>query len=109
MDCIFCNIVQKNTPAELVYEDEQEVAFNDINPKAPVHILVVPKKHITSLAHSTPEDDELLGHLLGTVRQIAQDKGLSGYKTLINTGRDGGQVVDHLHIHLIGGKKQAEF
>ena len=91
-----------------MYEDEYGVAFNDINPKAPVHILVVPKKHITSLAHSTSEDDTLLGHLLAIVRQLAESNGLDGYKTLINTGREGGQVVDHLHVHLIGGKKQTE-
>lgn len=103
MDCLFCNIVHKNSPAELVFEDDLAVVFKDIHPKAPTHLLVVPKKHLTSLAHATDDDAELLGHLLMVVQGIAKDKGLSGYKTIINTGRDGGQVVDHLHVHLLAG------
>ena len=108
MDCIFCNIVQKSTPAKLVYEDEQAIAFEDIHPKAPIHLLVVPKVHLTSLAHASQEQQQLLGHLLLVVQKIAQDKQIAGYKTVINTGREGGQVVDHLHLHLLAGRKQAE-
>lgn len=108
MDCIFCNIVQKSTPAKLVHEDEQAIAFEDIHPKAPIHLLVVPKVHLASLAHATPEQQQLLGHLLQVVQKIAQDRNIAGYKTVINTGREGGQVVDHLHLHLLAGQKQAE-
>lgn len=108
MDCIFCNIVQKSTPAKLVYEDDQVIAFEDIHPKAPIHLLIVPKTHLTSLAHATPDQEALLGKLLLVVQKLAQEKNVAGYKTVINTGRDGGQVVDHLHLHLLAGLKQAE-
>lgn len=108
MDCIFCNIVQKSTPAKLVYEDEKAIAFEDIHPKAPIHLLVVPKEHLTSLAHANPEQQQLLGHLLLVVKKLAQDNKAAGYKTVINTGREGGQVIDHLHLHLLAGQKQAE-
>ena len=105
MDCIFCNIVQKNTPAAVVYEDDLAIAFKDINPKAPTHLLIVPKEHLTSLAHAVPEQKELLGHLLLVVQMLAQEKNLPGFKTIINTGKEGGQVVDHLHLHLLAGQK----
>jgi histidine triad (HIT) family protein len=108
VDCIFCQIVQKNTPAKLVYEDDQVIAFKDIHPKAPIHLLVIPKKHLVSLAEATSQDVELLGHLLVVLKELADDNGLSGFKTVINTGRDGGQEVDHLHAHLLGGQKQPE-
>ena len=108
MGCLFCSIVQKNTPATMIYEDELAVAFADINPKAPIHILVVPKKHISSLAEAEPEDQELLGHLLLVLQQVAKDKEVNGFKTILNTGREGGQVIDHLHFHLLAGKKFTE-
>lgn len=108
MDCIFCNIVQKSTPAKLVYEDEQAIAFKDIHPKAPIHLLIVPKVHLTSLAHASPEQQQLLGHLLQVVQKLARDRSIAGFKTVINTGREGGQVVDHLHLHLLAGLKQTE-
>lgn len=108
VDCIFCDIVQKNIPAKLVYEDEQAIAFEDIHPKAPIHLLVVPKTHLTSLAHASAEQQQLLGHLLLVVQKLAQDKKIAGYKTVINTGREGGQVIDHLHLHLLAGQQLAE-
>jgi histidine triad (HIT) family protein len=106
MDCLFCKIVSGAIPAKLVFEDDLAIAFRDIGPQAPVHILVVPKKHVGSLAEvDGKEDTSLLGHLLGLVRQIAHNENLSsGYRTVINTGPDGGQTVDHLHLHLLGGR-----
>src|SRR5271170_4550946 len=106
MDCLFCKIVSGAIPAKTVFEDEQAIAFRDINPQAPVHILVVPKKHIGSLAEADGNEiTSLLGHLLGLVRQIAHSENLSGgYRTVINTGPAGGQTVDHLHLHLLGGR-----
>ncbi len=108
MDCLFCSIVQGNIPAKVHYQDDLCLVFEDIHPKAPVHLLVIPKRHIVSLAETSVDDQEILGTLLVTVSQVAKDKGLKGYKIAINTGRDGGQVVDHLHMHLLGGKKFSE-
>ena len=104
MSCLFCKIIDGSIPSTRVYEDEQCIAFADINPQAPIHLLVVPRKHIVSLAEASQEDSALLSHLLWTVAEIAREKKLSaGYRTVINTGRDGGQTVDHLHLHLLGG------
>lgn len=106
---LFQKIADKEIPAAIVYEDEHCVAFRDIQPQAPVHILVVPRKPLLNLAASTPEDAELLGHLLGVVRQVAENEGLAagGYRVVMNNGRDGGQSVDHLHIHVLGGRPLA--
>jgi histidine triad (HIT) family protein len=105
MDCLFCKIIDGTIPSTRVYEDAQCIAFNDIHPNASVHVLVVPRKHIASLADAAPEDTPLLGHLLSTVAEIARQKGLAnGYRTVINTGGDGGQTVAHLHLHLLGGR-----
>jgi histidine triad (HIT) family protein len=105
MSCLFCKIIDGSIPSTRVYEDAQCIAFADIHPHAAVHVLVVPRKHITSLAEAAPEDGALLGHLLLTVAEIARRKGLiNGYRTVINTGEDGGQTVDHLHLHLLGGR-----
>ena len=114
--CIFCKIVSKQIPAKLLYEDEYVMAFNDIRPAAPVHFLIIPKKHIATLSHTEPTDAELLGKMLSLVPQLAQEQGCAikidnageftgGYKTLINTGPDGGQEVYHLHLHVIGGAR----
>ena len=87
-----------------VYEDDEVLAFKDIHPKAPVHFLIIPKKHIQSLAHAEPEDNALLGKMLGLTRKLAMQEGaVNGFRVIINTGRDGGQEVDHLHIHVLGG------
>ncbi len=102
---IFQRIIDKEIPAEIVHEDDQCLAFHDVAPQAPVHVLVVPKKGITNLSAATVEDQALLGHLLLVAKQVAEQLELNnGYRTVINCGRDGGQSVDHLHIHLLGGR-----
>jgi len=106
MDCIFCKIVAGSIPSRKVREDEHLLAFHDIDPKAPTHILVIPKKHITSLAHATAADAEVLGRLLLAASEIAREQGLGkGYRIVISTGAEGGQTVDHLHLHLLGGRQ----
>lgn len=106
MDCIFCKIAAGSIPSKKVREDEHLLAFHDIDPKAPTHILVIPKKHIASLAHATADDAELLGRLLVAVSEIAREQGLGkGYRVVISTGAEGGQTVDHLHVHLLGGRQ----
>ncbi len=105
MDCLFCKIVAGTIPSTKVYEDEITYAFADIDPKAPVHILVVPKKHLSALSESTAEDKQLIGHLHWVIAEISRQKNLAnGYRTVINTGKDGGQTVSHLHVHLLGGR-----
>lgn len=105
MDCLFCKIAAGTIPVTRLYEDEQVLAFPDINPQAPVHVLLIPKQHIASLAQTTKEDAALLGHLLAAAAEVAQQQGLvNGYRLVINTGADGGQTVDHLHVHLLGGR-----
>ncbi|MDW7975140.1 MAG: histidine triad nucleotide-binding protein [Leptospiraceae bacterium] len=105
-NCVFCHIVAKEIPARIVYEDEDLSAFHDINPQAPVHILVIPKKHIPSLAEIRPEDEGLLGKLLSKTSYIAKIAGVSedGYRVVINTNRDAQQTVFHLHIHILAGR-----
>jgi histidine triad (HIT) family protein len=104
-DCLFCKIAAGTIPVKRLHEDEQVLAFPDINPQAPVHILLIPKEHLTSHAHTTVGDTKMLGYLLATAREVAQAQGLSnGYRLVINTGPDGGQTVDHLHMHLLGGR-----
>ena len=104
-DCIFCKIIKGEIPSTKVYEDEKVIAFNDINPIAPIHILVVPKIHIDSLIEL--EDEELLIHIHKVIKQIAKDEGLyeKGFRVLTNIGEDGGQAVKHLHFHILGGTK----
>jgi histidine triad (HIT) family protein len=103
-DCIFCRIVAGTIPARKVYEDEEVLAFNDINPARPVHVLVIPKKHITSLATALPEDTPVLGRMLALANRIATEQGSpDGFRVIINTGRVGNQEVPHLHIHIVGG------
>ncbi|MDO4696990.1 MAG: histidine triad nucleotide-binding protein [Neisseria sp.] len=102
-DCIFCKIVNKQIPADVVYEDDEMLCFKDINPAAPVHLLLIPKVHFDSLAHARPEHEALLGKMMMKVPQIAEANGLAkGFKTHINTGKGGGQEVFHLHIHIMG-------
>ena len=105
--CIFCKIVNKEAPAQIVHEDERILAFKDIFPKAPVHILIVPKKHIETVAHIGPDDKELIGELFVAAKKIAKEQGVSetGYRLIFNIGRGAGQTVDHLHLHLLGGGK----
>ncbi|MEM9217825.1 MAG: histidine triad nucleotide-binding protein [Cyanobacteria bacterium P01_F01_bin.150] len=104
-DTIFGKIIRKEIPADIVYEDDLALAFRDITPQAPTHILVIPKKPIPKLAEATDGDAALLGHLLLTVKKVADQEGLEkGYRVVINTGDDGGQTVFHLHLHLLGGR-----
>ena len=109
MACIFCKIVNKESPADVVFEDEVVIAFKNINPSAPVHILVIPKRHISSVVGIKIEDSNLMGKLIFTAKKIADDFGISqnGYKLLIRVGKDGGQEIQHIHLHLIGGKKES--
>ena len=103
-DCIFCKIVEGKIPAQKVYEDEDMLAFNDISPARPVHVLVIPKKHITSLATASAEDAPVLGRMLAKANEIAVAQGSpDGFRVIINTGRIGQQEVQHLHIHIVGG------
>lgn len=110
MDCIFCKIASGSIPVTHLYEDEQVLAFPDINPQAPVHVLVIPKQHFGSLAHTTQDEAGMLGHLLAAAAAVAKQQGLApredggGYRLVVNTGADGGQTVDHLHVHLLGGR-----
>jgi histidine triad (HIT) family protein len=108
-DCLFCKIVRREIPATLVYEDERVAAFNDINPQAPTHVLIVPKRHIDSLNELSVEDDRLIGELVRRASAIAAERGLSagGYRTVFNTNRDAGQTVLHIHLHLLGGRPMA--
>jgi histidine triad (HIT) family protein len=104
-DTIFGKIIRREIPATIVYEDDLCLAFRDVAPQAPVHILVIPKQPIPKLAEAGPEDQALLGHLLLTAKQIAAQEGLdNGYRLVINTGEEGGQTVFHLHVHLLGGR-----
>lgn len=101
-DCIFCKIVSGAIPSKKIYEDEDVIAFNDIKPAAKVHFLIVPKLHVDSLKECDASHQALLGKMLLLVPKLAAEQGLKGFKTLINTGREGGQEVFHLHIHVIG-------
>jgi histidine triad (HIT) family protein len=104
-ECIFCRIVAGTIPAKRVHEDELTVAFADLNPQAPVHLLVIPKEHLGSLAQAEPEHTALVGHLLVVTAELARSQGLAkGYRVVVNTGADGGQTVEHLHVHLLGGR-----
>jgi histidine triad (HIT) family protein len=103
MDCIFCKIAKGEIPSAKVFEDDQLLAFNDINPKARVHILIVPKKHIESIKHIERIHKELIGEMFLVAQKIAKEKDLAGYKLVFNVGREGGQLVDHLHLHLLSG------
>ena len=103
-DCIFCRIVAGEIPASKVYEDEDILAFKDIHPARPVHVLVIPKRHIASLAHVTPDDSTVLGKILAKANEIAVAQGSpEGFRVIINTGRVGQQEVPHLHAHIVGG------
>lgn len=109
-DCIFCKIVSKEIPAEIIFETDNVLAFKDVSPLAPVHMVIIPKKHIASVNEFTIEDKDLIAELILTAQEIAKDLNISekGYKLLFRTGSDGGQEVPHIHLHLIGGAKLYE-
>jgi len=107
MDCLFCKIANKEIPSEIVYESDTVLAFKDIKPVAPVHLLIIPKKHIPSVDHLTSKDKDLVGELFLVAQKVARSQGVAetGYRLVFNIGKDAGQTVDHLHLHLIGGEK----
>ena len=106
-DCLFCKIIKGEIPSNKVYEDDEILAFYDINPAAPIHILVIPKKHIESLAHMEKEDEAIVGKIYGVINKIAEQKGFKekGYRVIVNCGKDAGQEVMHLHFHILAGTK----
>lgn len=106
-DCLFCKIIAGEIPSNKVYSDDQVYAFRDINPAAPHHILIIPKKHLGDVGAANPEDQALLGHLLLKANEIVVSEGIAegGYRYVINTGDDGGQTVYHLHLHILGGRR----
>lgn len=110
MDCIFCQIASGKIPSDIVYQDKEIVAFRDINPKAPVHILIIPKKHIASLKQQSQSDTALVGRMVAVASRLAKDEGVAekGYRLVINCGKEGGQLVPHLHMHLLGGRQLAD-
>jgi histidine triad (HIT) family protein len=105
-DCLFCRIISRDIPASIVYEDDRVLAFNDINPQAPTHLLVIPKRHIASLLDLTPADDALVGEMMRRAAAIATDRGIAadGFRAVFNTNAGAGQTVFHIHLHLLGGR-----
>jgi histidine triad (HIT) family protein len=110
MDCIFCKIANGEIKSDIVYQDETVVAFPDINPKAPVHLLIIPRKHIECVADLTTDEEKLMGQLVSVANKLAQQQGISksGYRLVINCGPHGGQIVPHIHIHLLGGRQMGK-
>ena len=107
MNCIFCKIINKEIPANIVYEDNEILAFKDINPQAPVHIVVIPKKHIAKITEIEKQDEAVIGKIYSVINQIAEKQGIAedGFRVIINCGENGGQEVKHIHFHLLGGTK----
>ncbi|NQT31607.1 MAG: histidine triad nucleotide-binding protein [Deltaproteobacteria bacterium] len=110
MDCIFCKIIAGEIPTEILYQDEEIIAFRDIKPLAPVHLLIVPRKHIPSLDQMKESDAALVGRMVAVANKLAKDEGVAekGYRLAINCGSEGGQLVPHLHLHLLGGRKLSD-
>ena len=110
-DCVFCNIINKTINSQILFENERLAVIKDILPKAPVHLLVLPKKHILSINHMEPFDEKLLGEMVFVAKEMAVKNGIgeTGYRLIFNVGSDGGQVIPHLHLHLMGGKKLGEW
>jgi histidine triad (HIT) family protein len=105
-NCIFCKIIRREAPGKIVYQDESAVAIEDLHPQAPVHLLVMPRRHVETLGVMKPEDEALIGHLFGIAAELARQRGIEsrGYRTVINNGVGAGQSVFHLHVHLLGGR-----
>ena len=110
MECIFCQIAAGKVPSDILYQDEEVVAFRDINPLAPTHLLIIPKRHVSSLAQLSEADLPLIGHMVDIANQLAKRKGISerGYRLVMNCGKEGGQLVPHLHMHLLGGRRLSD-
>lgn len=107
MDCLFCGITAREVSAKIIFENDDLLAFHDVSPQAPTHILIIPKKHIDSISHTTPEDEALLGKLILAAKNIADQENLKdlGYRLVFNTNHHGGQTVYHIHLHLLGGRQ----
>jgi histidine triad (HIT) family protein len=110
MDCIFCQIASGKIPSDIIYQDEELIAFRDIKPQAPVHILVIPKRHIPSLDQLTENELPVVAHMIEVANQLAKGEGIAqkGYRLAINCGKEGGQLVPHLHLHLLGGRRLSD-
>jgi histidine triad (HIT) family protein len=107
MDCIFCQIVAGEVPSQILYQDEEIIAFRDIKPLTPTHVLIIPKKHIPDLLHLSEADLPIIGHMVNVANQLAKREGISqsGYRLVLNCGNDAGQIVPHIHMHLLGGRR----
>jgi len=107
MECVFCQIAAGKLPSDIVYQEEEVIAFRDINPQAPTHVLIIPRKHIASLAKLAEGEVSLMGHMVKIANQLAKREGVaqSGYRLVVNCGQEGGQLVPHLHLHLLGGRQ----
>ena len=110
MDCIFCQIAAGKIPSEILYQDEKVIAFRDINPQAPTHLIIIPREHIPSLAHLSEAESLIIGYMVNVANQLAKKEGIAekGYRLAINCGEQGGQLVPHLHMHLLGGEKLSD-
>jgi histidine triad (HIT) family protein len=110
MDCIFCKIVAGEIPSDTVYQDKEIIAFRDIKPQAPVHIVIIPRKHIASLSQLSEADSALVGRMVAVANKLAKNEGIAerGYRVVINCGKEGGQLVPHLHLHLVGGRQLSD-
>ncbi|MQY81060.1 MAG: HIT domain-containing protein [Dehalococcoidia bacterium] len=110
MECVFCRIVAGELPSDTLYQDEQIMAFRDINPLAPIHVLIIPKRHINSLADLSDDEAQIIGHMAEVANRLARQEGIArkGYRLVVSSGEDGGQVVPHLHMHLLGGRRLSD-
>lgn len=108
MDCVFCKIAKKEIKSDIVYEDKDVLVFKDIKPSAPAHYLIIPKEHIQSIAHLQKNHNEIIAKVIYAAKGVAEKLGLKGYKLVFNVGREGGQIIDHLHLHLLGGWSRKE-
>jgi len=110
MECIFCQIAAGKVPSEILYQDEELIAFRDINPQAPVHLQIIPRKHIPSLAHLPEEQSPLIGRMVNAANELARKEGIfeTGYRLVISCGEEGGQIIPHLHMHLLGKRKLSD-
>jgi histidine triad (HIT) family protein len=107
MECIFCQIASGKIPSDIIYQDKEVIAFRDIQPQAPVHLVIIPRRHIPSLAHLSEADSALVGRMVTIANQLAKKEGVAdkGYRLAVNCGEEGGQAVPHLHLHLLGGRR----
>jgi len=110
MDCVFCQIVSGKIPSDIIYQDEEVIAFRDIKPQAPVHLIIIPRRHIPSLVQLTEDELPVIAHMVEVANQLAKKEGVaqSGYRLVINCGKEGGQLVPHLHLHLLGGRRLSD-